>query len=408
MVVRRFRALGFQLLVLAICALLAATATATGKPSSARARFVLGMICSCSGPQQSSLGDTGSAIEAWASWVNAAGGVNGYLVRVIVMDDGENPATSLDDAKKLVTQDHVMAIVGDSSLVDASWAKYISEAGVPVVGGVSQETSFVTNPDFFPSGAQTSPIPGIIALAKAAGKKHVAYNYCAESPICAASLIPAQASARLLGVTVTGAAISSTAPSYAAPCLADKDAGVDAIWVGDDASVVQRVAADCATQGYKPLELGELASSTTDWFTDAQLNGMELVSNNADPFDTSIPAVRTFQAALRRYAPATLTASSHLQEPNTIFPWTGGRLFQAAATAVHLTPTSTPAELKRGLYALKNETLDGLSPPLNFKPGRASFVPCYFTDELTRGLIVPLDGGQPSCLSAAIVRAIAH
>ena len=408
MVVVRLRAVGFQLLVVAIWAFLAMTATATAKRPSDSSRFVLGMICSCSGPQQSSLGDTGSAIKAWASWVNAAGGINGHFVRVVVMDDGENPATSLDDAKKLVTQDHVMAIVGDSSLVDASWAKYISEAGVPVVGGVSQETSFVTNPDFFPSGAQTSPIPGIIALAKAAGKKHVAYNYCAESPICAASLVPAQASARLLGVTLTGAAISSVAPSYAAPCLADKDAGVDAIWVGDDAAVVQQVAKDCATQGYKPLELGELASSTTAWLTDPQLNGMELVANTADPYDASIPAVRTFQAALRRYAPATLDGSSHLQEPNTIFAWTGGRLFQAAAAAVHLTPTSTPGELKRGLYALKNETLDGLSPALNFKPGRATFVPCYFTDELKRGSIVPLDGGKTSCLSAAIVKAIAH
>jgi branched-chain amino acid transport system substrate-binding protein len=376
------------------------TAAAIVAPSTTRGEFTLGMICSCSGPQQSSLGDNGSAMQAWAKWVDATGGINGYPVRVIVKDDGENPATSLDYAKELVTGDHIMAIVGDSSLVDAAWANYIAGTGVPVVGGVSQEAPFLTNPDFFASGAQISPEAGVIALARAAGKTHIGVYYCAESPICAQALPPAETAARLLGIRFTAGAISGTEPSYAAPCLTAKDAGVDAVWVADNAPVVQRFVAACATQSYDPLEVGELGSATTAWLADRQLGAMELTANNADTYDPVLPALGSFRAALRRYAPGLLTSSSVVQEPNTLFAWVGGLLFEAAAKAAHLTPGSSPAQVKEGLYALRGETLGGLAPPLTFTPGRPAFVPCYFTDELKGGAFVPLNGGKPSCLSA--------
>jgi hypothetical protein len=49
-------------------------------------------------------------------------------------------------------------------------------------------------------------------------------------------------------------------------------------------------------------------------------------------------------------------------------PWVGGKLFEAAAAKAKLTPDSTPEDVKKGLYALKNETLGGLAPPLTFRP----------------------------------------
>jgi branched-chain amino acid transport system substrate-binding protein len=370
------------------------------------------MICSCSGSQQASLGDNGTAIQAWAKWVNAHGGINGYPVRVTVMDDGENPATGLDYAKELVTRDHVIAVVGESSLVDAAWANYIASTGVPVVGGVPQEAPFLTNPDFFPSGAQLSLVGGVSALARSVGKHHLGVFYCAEAPICAQAVPPARGVARRLGMIVTAGAIAASAPSYAAQCLAAKGAGVDAIWVADTAPVVQRFAADCKQQGYDPLEVGELGSATTAWLTDPNLSGILLTANNADTYDTSLPGLKAFYAALRQYAPGILTSSTAVEKPNTIFAWAGGLLFQAAAKAARLTPASSPADVKRGLYALKNETLGGIAPPLTFTPGRATFVPCYFTDELKGGTFVPSNGGKPSCLSrqetAALVASLGH
>ena len=55
---------------------------------------------------------------------------------------------------------------------------------------------------------------------------------------------------------------------------------------------------------------------------------------------------------------------------------------RAAKAAGHLTSSSTPAQVKKGLYALKNETLDGVAPPLNFTPGKPAFIPCWFSEQV--------------------------
>jgi branched-chain amino acid transport system substrate-binding protein len=388
-----------------------ATAVTGATRSAAHGSFTLGMICSCTGAEQSSEGDNGAAIQAWAKWVNAHGGIDGYPVRVIVKDDGLNPATSLEYAKELVTQDHIIAMVGETSLVDSAWATYIESTGVPVVGGVPQEAAFGTNPDFFPSGAGLAVPAGVAVLANSAGKHHLGVFYCAEAPICAQSVPPARAVARRLGMSITAGAIAASAPGYAAPCLAAKGAGVDAVWVADTAPVVQRFAADCRQQGYDPLEVGGLGSATTAWLADSGLNGFLLAANNADTYDTSLPALKSFYAALRQYAPGILTASMTVEKPLTIYAWAGGVLFQKAAMAAHLTPASSPGEVKKGLYELKNETLGGIAPPLTFTPGRPTFVRCYFTVELKDGRFVPLNGSRTSCLSqadAAAVVASAH
>jgi len=317
-----------------------------------------------------------------------------------VLDDGGNPATALQDAKQLVEQDHVMAIVGDSSTADASFAKYVASQGVPVVGGFSLEASFLTNPDFYPSGTQLVVLTvGTIALTRAAGKTHIGVLYCAESPVCAELVPLAQGAAQLSGLKISTEKVSSTAPSYTAECLSLKSEGVDALFVGAASTVVQRVTAACAQEGYTPLTTNQSSTVSNAWLTDSSLNGAVLAGYNANPYDTSIPAVTQFRAALNKYAPGLTTSSQFTFED--LGPWVAGLLFIAAAKAAHLGPTSTSADVKKGLYALKNETLGGLSAPLNFTPGKPAFIPCYFTAALKSGKIVSLNNDQPTCLTAA-------
>jgi branched-chain amino acid transport system substrate-binding protein len=346
--------------------------------------------------------------KAWADSVNASGGINGHPVSMTTMDDGGDPATALQDAKTLVQQDHIIALVGEFSLADAAFAKYMEDAGVPVVGGITPEASFLTNPDFFPSGSQLlSQTIGTIALAKTAGKTHIGVLYCAESPICAELVPLADGAAALNGLKITTAKVSSTAPSYTANCLALKSAGVDALFSAVAAPVVQRIAADCAQQGYTPLNVSQISTGDAAWLTDATLSGSLLSGYDANPFDTSLPAVAALQAALAKYEPS--AGGSNLSA-DALGPWAGGLLFQAAAKAADVGPTSTAADVKKGLYALKNETLGGVSGPLNFTPGKPAFVPCYFTDKLTGGKIVSLNGDKPTCFtpaqSAALLKAL--
>jgi len=371
-----------------------------GKP------IVVGMICSCTGPESAAVGNTSQVIQAWAKSVNAGTGINGHPIKVITMDDQQNPATSLQDAKQLVQQDHIVALVGESSFVDASFAPYMASAGVPVIGGSNYEASFQSNPDFFPSGGQQiSGLVGQFALAKQAGKKTLGTIYCAESPVCAQLVPVADGVAPLYGLKSYTAKISATSPSFTAPCLAAKSAGVNAMFVADNSPVVLRFVAACAQQGYTPQQVSSTQTATGAWLTDSTLNGALLTSLDANAYDTSTPAIATFQSALKKYAPGAIAGNSFSGEE--INPWSGGVLFQAAAKAAHLTPSSTPADVKKGLYALKNETLGGLAPPLNFSPGKPAFVPCWFSEQVKGGKFASLDSNKPSCLTAPQAAALA-
>src|ERR1700728_4510721 len=45
------------------------------------------------------------AIEAWADWVNAHGGVNGHPIKLIVKDNMNDEAQAVSDVQQLVQQD---------------------------------------------------------------------------------------------------------------------------------------------------------------------------------------------------------------------------------------------------------------------------------------------------------------
>jgi branched-chain amino acid transport system substrate-binding protein len=382
-------------------------ASATSASSTAHgAAFKLGFICSCSGTGAAALSHAGDDIKAWASDVNAAGGINGHPVSVTVLDDGQNAATSLQDAKQLVSQ-RVMAIVGDASLQDGAWASYIAKQGIPVVGGLPIDAPFFTNPDFFPSGAVLPPvILGQVLQTKASGKDHMGVAYCVESPVCGqlVSLVKA-AGAVAGGFQVTGQPISFTAPSYTAPCLKMKSAGVDNLFSAAVAPVVTRIADACAQQGYKPLEVNQATTAASSWLSDGNVNSALLIDSNAPWFDTSIPAIKQFSEALDRYAPGVRTSAQF--NADDLSPWVGGKLFQAAAKAGSLTPTSTPADLAAALYKLKNETLGGLSGPLNYSKGKPAFPACYFVASVSSSRFTSPKGAQPICPSTSQVTQLA-
>ena len=147
------------------------------------APVVIGDLCSCTGPEASTISQTTDVVNAWASSVNAEGGLDGHKVQIVVKDDGYNPATSLADAQALVEQNHVIAIF-DNSDEDAAWATYIEKAKVPVMGATEADTGY-KNPDFFPPGGTFNYSNGAGAVAAhKAGIKTEAILYCAEVAIC--------------------------------------------------------------------------------------------------------------------------------------------------------------------------------------------------------------------------------
>jgi branched-chain amino acid transport system substrate-binding protein len=56
--------------------------------------------------------------------------------------------------------------------------------------------------------------------------------------------------------------------------------------------------------------------------------------------------------------------------------------------------------VKKGLYALKNETLDGLIGPVTFTPGKVTFPTCNFVLSVENGAFTSPQGGSAQCLTA--------
>jgi branched-chain amino acid transport system substrate-binding protein len=69
----------------------------------------LGNINPYSGPA-SAYGAIGKAIAAYFDKVNAEGGVNGRMVKFISLDDGYNPAKTVEQARKLVEEEEVLLV----------------------------------------------------------------------------------------------------------------------------------------------------------------------------------------------------------------------------------------------------------------------------------------------------------
>jgi branched-chain amino acid transport system substrate-binding protein len=378
----------------------ASSAAATSTP------IPIGVVGSYSGSLASSISAGKGSIQAWADSVNAAGGIGGHPVKLYVKDDGGNPATSLTAVKALVTQDHIVALVGEAAQSSASWASYITAQGVPVVGGNTVDATALSSPDFFGVGGNIlSNFFGVAAVAKSDGPK-LGNLYCAELAACASTTTLLQAFGSSLGLTVPYASkVAATAPDFTAVCQGLKNAGVGSYTLGLAAATLKRVAAACVQQGLKAkLVLSNVSDST--YPSNAAFNGMQIVDTVFPYFQDSTPATKAFHAALAKYEPTLGTASNPLNS-EAAMAWASGKLFEAAVNAVG-TGAITPASIKTALYTLKNETLGGLTVPLSFTPGKTPTLHnCYFAYAIDGSKFVTTDNYKPACAPDKVIDAVA-
>ncbi len=112
---------------------LSGTALAQKKydPGASDTEIVIGAIHPYSGPA-SAYGAIGKAIGAYFDKVNADGGINGRKIRYIPLDDGYNPAKTVEQARKLVEQEEALLVfnpLGTAS--NTAIQKYMNDKKVP-------------------------------------------------------------------------------------------------------------------------------------------------------------------------------------------------------------------------------------------------------------------------------------
>ena len=366
----------------------------------------IGNICSCTGAQAAALGKASAGMEAWVKHINDNGGLNGHPVTLVTKDDGGDPAKGIQSAKELVEKEKVVAIVGMTSLTDQAWAKIVDDAKVPVVGGYGPELSFMTDPNFFASGSNSVVATfGMLQEAKKAGATKVGVLYCSESPVCGQINGIGTPFANLLGLGYESAAIAATQPNYLAQCLKLKGDGVDTVFIAHNSSVGVRVGADCRKAGYEPRYINQLSAIASDTITSPDFAaGITMSTSNAVYSDENLPGAKEFIDAAEAYQSGITDDPAFNQ--NAFFAWGGGKLFEAAAKAVDLAPTSTPADVYKGLYMLKDETLGGTAPPLTFTDGKPAFPTCYFAAEAKDGEVAPLYDNNAVCLTPEQLQAM--
>lgn len=100
-------------------------------PGASDTEIRLGNLVPYSGPA-SAYGAAGKAMQAYFERVNEKGGINGRKIVFITLDDAYNPAKSVEQTRKLVEQDGVLAMVGSlGSAQNLAVQKYLNARKVP-------------------------------------------------------------------------------------------------------------------------------------------------------------------------------------------------------------------------------------------------------------------------------------
>jgi branched-chain amino acid transport system substrate-binding protein len=335
-----------------------------------------------------------TAVQIWARAVNDRGGVVGHPVEVRVVDDGGDPARHKAGIQQLVEKDGVLAIVGDNGFLALreDSVRYVEQKGVPIVGGDALNDLWFNSPMMFPQMAAGNYKlwSQMVAAADTAGPGgKFGYILCTEGPICQDALKWWPEYAKRNGLQVVyGSQMSMTQPNFTAECIAARNAGVQFLMLGMDTNSERRVIASCAQQGFNPV-FG-LVQVRAEMAADKGIDGAVVVSNVFPWVEADTAATREFHDVMAKYAPNLGIAYDVSQG------WVTGKLFEKAAANLGDNPTS--ADVLKGLWAMKGETVGGLTAPLSFTQGQPPApVTCYWPVRAQGGRWTAPLGAQGVC-----------
>jgi len=341
-----------------------------------------------------------AGVEVWVENINRKGGLFGHPVGLIVADDRGDSSQHVAYLKQLVENDHVLAFVENAAAATiASGDQYLRSVGVPVIGTACANAIDDTSPVIFPQCPTLSDLyygavrNGVVY----GGATNLAILYCysQEMPTCsdAKAALVDQGGAKQAGATVKYQAEASAAePAYTSECLNANQNGAQLMLVLGPWSMYARVVQSCSQKaGFTPTYLEGTISVTFASKDQAELKTLLLAMPTFPFTGSATPAQAEFQQAMN-------ALYSQPPGPGESMGWTAAKEFELAvvraAQATHLLSSKT---LIDALHTFTNESLGGLSVPLNF--GSATPVPasCWFPMQATGGSWSALNSGQMQC-----------
>ncbi|MGQ0629633.1 MAG: ABC transporter substrate-binding protein [Sporichthyaceae bacterium] len=344
-------------------------------------------------------GDALQTLAVWAKDINSRGGLPCHPVTIFVRDDGGDPARAAVAARELIAKG-VVAFVGNIlALSMKGFLPEMEKACIPTLGADVADLVWATHPCLYPQGGGIDEaIAGLIRSASDNGSKRLGLLYCVEAALCTGLVEPVKTAAAREGLQlVYDAPISVTQPDFTAQCQNAKNAGVQELVLTMDGSSVARLARSCKALGYMPTLVTGGFAFTAKQSEDPTIRSFDLTSVgiNAPWFLTTEPGLREYQQALRTYAPQIQPAGMSSQV------WSSAKLLEAGVAKLGAGARSkalSAADITAGLRQLKNETLGGLTGPLDFTPttGRRTSGCVYLTKLGENGFTAPR-GSRPLC-----------
>ena len=217
----------------------AAAAVAVLMPWSASAQetYTIGLTGALTGPPASTYAPAVEALRVYLERVNAAGGIHGKKVNLILQDDSAEPGKATANDKKLIAQDNVILLMNAS--LSSTYAPVVAEAkraGVPVLFASS-----VCPKDVYPPAdamqfcttafAANYDSRATLAFIKETAKEPVKIGFSAMAiPLSRGEMDFAESQAPGLGMTaVDKEVVPPPTPDYTPFATKLKDAGAN--WV---------------------------------------------------------------------------------------------------------------------------------------------------------------------------------
>ena len=361
--------------VLASCSSSTTPSSTSTSSNLTKSTLTIGVIASETATTGTQTGqDVPITATAWQNWTNSHGGVNGHPVKVVVRDDGGDPARSTSILAGFIANQSVLAVIDDTQM-DTAWQSKPGPAGLPVICGNSTGNGFTcqANAAFFPTGNTViAGVYGQTLISKLLNKPRFGLVYCSELAACAQAVpLNRQFSAQQGVQVVYAQAASESAPNYTAECLGLQNAKAQVVF-GYAGST--KIAGDCARQNYNPTWVVAQGAISAVYRTSKYFDGA------VGPLGTwlwsqdTTPAQHAFREALSKYWP---NFDAFISPYNATSTWAALQLFATAGAKFGAHPTRQ--DLYTGLYGLPSGfTLGGLIPPETITKGKPTVNPCFF------------------------------
>jgi branched-chain amino acid transport system substrate-binding protein len=323
-------------------------------PAAAQDAYTIGLTGALTGPPASTYAPAVEALRIYVDGLNAAGGIAGKKINLILQDDAAEPGKATANAKKLLGQDNVLLLLNAS--LSSTFTPVLAEAkraGVPVLFASSVCPKEVYPPaealQFCSTAfASTYDSRATLAFIKDTAKEPVKIGFSAMAiPLSRAEMDFAEQQAPGLGMTVVGKeVIPPPTPDYTPFATKLKDAGAN--WVFSWAPWVTQV---------RTLEALRRLDWKGDYIAWAHIEAEGELARLKDGSFYVIGANALFQDQLpihKEIAEAAKKAKVSYPVEQLTEGWIAGMVVEAALKAVGW--PATPEKLAAAMSTLKVDT----------------------------------------------------